>query len=105
MEYLAYILAACIVTVATRFLPYFLFKRQKSGAILKFIEQKSTLIIMIILMIYALASMKFDTIWLGVSAVACLLLCVALQIWRKNSLISIVIPTILYIYIVNFTDI
>ncbi|MCR8696117.1 AzlD domain-containing protein [Campylobacter sp. RM19073] len=98
-----YILAGCVATLLCRFLPYFLFKKRSNGEVLKYLERRSTLVIMIILTIYAIASMKFDNIWLGACAVACLFLAITLQIWRKNSLISIAVPTILYIYIANFS--
>ena len=103
MEYLPYILAGCVATLLCRFLPYFLFKKRSNSKMLKYLESRSTLVIMIILMIYAIASMKFDDIWLGIYAVACLLLAITLQIWQRNSLISISVHTILYIYIANFS--
>ena len=53
MEYLPYILAGCVATLLCRFLPYFLFKKRSNSKMLKYLESRSTLVIMIILMIYA----------------------------------------------------
>ncbi|ALV64954.1 branched-chain amino acid transporter permease [Campylobacter fetus] len=102
MEYLPYILVAGFATVLTRFLPYWLFKKRSDNKTLLHLQRTTTLIIMIVLLFYALRSMDFSTLNLGFSAVFCLFLVFALQIWKKNSLISITVPTIIYMIIIRF---
>lgn len=101
MEYLPYILIAGFATILTRFLPYWMFKKRTKNQTLLYLQKTISLIIMVVLLIYALRNMDFSTYSLGSAAIFCLILVFILQIWKKNSLLSIVLPTIIYMLLVR----
>lgn len=101
MEYLPYIVIAGFATFLTRFLPYLIFNKHASNNILLYLQRTSSLLIMIILTFYALASMNFSNFTFGFSAIFSLILALILQIFIKNTLISIIIPTIIYMILIN----
>lgn len=101
MEYLPYILIAGFATILTRFLPYWMFKKRTQNQTLLYLQKTISLIIMVVLLIYALRNMDFSTYSLGSAVIFCLILVFILQIWKKNSLLSIVLPTIIYMLLVR----
>lgn len=96
MEFIFYILLASIATILTRFLPYWFFKKKTQNSNLVYLQKTSGLLIMAILTIYAMKTMNFSNLAFSLSAIFCLILVFILQIWRKNFLLSIVVPTLIY---------
>lgn len=101
MEFVFYILAASIATILTRFLPYWLFKKKTQNHHLVYLQKTSGLVIMAILTIYAMKTINFSDFKFGFIAIFCLILVFALQIWRKNFLLSIVLPTLIYMALIR----
>lgn len=100
-EYFPYLLVAGIATAMTRFLPYWIFKRKSENRTLAHLQKNSGLIIMAILTIYALKATGFMPNLIGVFMVVCLALTFILhKIWH-NFLLSITLPTILYMILLR----
>ncbi|MBR6026215.1 MAG: AzlD domain-containing protein [Neisseriaceae bacterium] len=90
-------MAASIATILTRFLPYWIFKKQTNNITLLFLQKNTGLMIMLVLTIYALYSMGFSISERGIILSFCLIVTAILHLWKKNFLLSISIPTILCI--------
>lgn len=97
MTYILYLLVAGFATILTRFLPYFLLKEKSDLPLLLYLQKTSGLLIMVVLCVYAFNTLEFRGFTSISLAFICLILGLLLQIWRRNSLLSIAIPTILYI--------
>ena len=94
MELLAYTIVAGVATALTRFLAYFVFKNNTGSENLLYLQKNSGIVIMAILLVYAINSLNVSGLGLGV-AVFCTILAIALQLWRKNFLLSIALSTII----------
>ena len=100
-EYLPYVIAASFATILTRFLPYWIFKRKSENRTLAHLQKHSGLIIMAILTIYLLKAINFTPNLNGIFMIICLILTFLLhKIWH-NFLLSITVPTILYMILVR----
>lgn len=100
-EYFPYLIVAGFATMLTRFLPYWIFKRKSENRTLAHLQRHSGLIIMAILTIYGLKSIGFNLNLNGTIMAFCLALTFILhKIWH-NFLLSITIPTILYMILLR----
>lgn len=95
MELLAYTIVAGMATALTRFLAYFVFKKNTHNENLLYLQKNSGIVIMAILLVYAINSLGVSGAGLGM-AIFCTILAIGLQIWRRNFLLSIALSTILY---------
>ncbi|MBQ9683137.1 MAG: AzlD domain-containing protein [Neisseriaceae bacterium] len=102
--YLPYIIAASVATILTRFLPYWLFKKKSNSHSLAYLQKYSGLMIMAILIIYSLKSIGFMPNRNGLLMIICLLLTFVLHKLKHNFLLSISLPTILYMVLLRIIE-
>lgn len=101
LDIIFYIIAASIATMITRFLPYILLKKRSDNKTLIFLQKNMGLFIIIILLIYALKSTNLLKFPYGFNEIFSLILALLLQIKTKNALLSIVLPTIVYMLLIK----
>lgn len=99
--YLPYIIAASVATILTRFLPYWLFNKKTNSHSLTYLQKYSGLMIMAILIIYSLKAIGFMPNRNGLLMIVCLLLTFILHQLKHNFLLSITLPTVLYMVLIR----
>ena len=91
-----------IVTIALRFLPFFVFGgKRKTPEIILYLGKVLPYAIMGMLVIYCLRSITTAGIGLGVAQVLGCAVVVALHLWKRNTLISIIGGTVAYMILVQ----
>jgi len=91
------ILVVCaIVTALIRFLPFIIFKSGKTPAVISYLGKVLPYAIICMLVVFCLKTEH------GIpEAIACLAV-VLLQVWKRNSLLSIALGTAIYMILVQF---
>jgi len=97
-----FILVIALVTAALRFLPFLIFKDQSKTP--KIISKLSNLLpyaIMGMLVVYCLKDISFESISNFLPALISAIVVIILHVWKRNTLISIVLGTICYMLLVQ----
>ncbi len=92
-----------LVTALTRFLPFILLSSSKKTP--KFIDKLGKLLpyaIMGMLVVYCLKDITFTTVGGFVPAIIGCLIVGLLYVWKRNTLLSIIIGTVSYMLLVQF---
>lgn len=98
---IAAILASAFCTALLRALPFGLLGRgEHIPHKLKYLGRVLPSAIMAVLIIYCLKAVPSDLSGSGIRQLAAVLLCAVLQLWRRNTLLSILISTAFYMMIV-----
>lgn len=95
------ILVMGLVTLFCRAAPFVFFMRRKPPAILDFIQRYIPPMIMTILVLNCFKSLRFDRAPFGLPEIVSALAVAALQLWRRNALVSIVGGTGLYMVLLR----
>ncbi len=95
------VLSAAFAMILTRFLAYWFLKDVRSP-LLSFLQKNMGLVIMVVLIFYTLSPYEASFNMATFHILACAFLALVLQIWLKSPLISIVLPTCVYILLVNY---
>ncbi|MCQ9209000.1 branched-chain amino acid transporter permease [Granulicatella seriolae] len=91
-----------LITFGIRATPFLLFSKMKKLPLaLEYLSYTLPMAIMVILVIYSLKEMNFTTSPYGLPEIICVLLVIALHVWKKNTLLSIFLPTIIYMVLVQ----
>ena len=92
-----------LVTMATRFLPFLIFREdRKTPEIIVYLGKVLPCAIMGMLVVYCLKDVSFCAAPYGIpEAIGCLLVAV-LHIWKRNTLLSIGVGTVCYMLMVQF---
>lgn len=99
--YMVIIMSA--VTVALRFLPFLVFgKNRQTPYYIIYLGKVLPFAIMGMLVVFALKETKITAYPYGIPELIACLTVAGLQIWKHNSLISIICGTILYMILVQF---
>ena len=98
------ILIAGAVTVLLRFLPFMAFGKKTPDFIL-YLGRVLPCAVMMMLAVYCLRNVNFFEGSHGVPEVIASLAVILLQIWRRNTLLSITAGTLLYMFLVQMTEI
>lgn len=96
------IIVAFLATFLTRVTPFVVFAKRKPGKTLRYIEIYLPVMIMIILVFYALRDVKFSIYPFGLPEIIGIVVAMSVHILTKQALLSIVIATTIYMYIVQF---
>lgn len=96
------IIVAFAATFLTRVIPFVLFANKKPGKTLRYIEIYLPVMIMIILVFYALRDVKFSIYPFGLPEIIGIILAVCVHLVARQALLSIVIATGAYMYIIQF---
>jgi branched-subunit amino acid transport protein AzlD len=95
------VLVMGIVTLACRAAPFLLFMNRKPPPALDFLQRYIPPMIMTILVLNGLKGIRFDRAPFGISELAAALLVAALQLWKRNVLLSIGLGTGLYMVLIR----
>ena len=92
------------ITFIARSLPFLLFSRKDKTPNITILYLGKVLppAMMGMLLIYCLKDTSIFNFPYGIPEIICILLVFILHIWKRNNFISIFIPTILYMYLVQF---
>lgn len=94
------ILVVMAGTMITRFLSFILFRKQ--NALMDFLSKLLPQAAMSMLVVYSFKDVNFLTGSHGIPELAAGLLCVLLQIYVKNVLLSMLAGTVCYMYLVQY---
>ena len=95
------ILVASLATYATRKLPFLIFDKKKPSPLIIHIETYMPQMIMVILIFYAIRNVEFGEYPYGISEIVGIIVAGAIHLKFRNSLLSIVIATTLYMFLVQ----
>ena len=91
-----------VVTIALRFLPFFIFGgKRKTPEIILYLGKVLPYAIMGMLVIYCLRSVTTATLSAGAAQLAACAVVVLLHLWRRNTLLSIIGGTMVYMFLVQ----
>ena len=94
------IATVALVTIAIRFLPFILF-RKKTPQIILYMGKVLPYAIMGMLVVYSLKSISFLDGSHGIPEIIALLIVVLLHKWKHNTLLSILVGTVVYMLLVQ----
>ena len=95
------VLVSALATFLTRAMPFYAVKNYKPSPWLSAIERHMGLMIMVILVFYALKDTKFNTFPYGLNEAVGVLSAVLIHLKFKNTLLSIVISTAIYMIMIR----
>ncbi|MBR4138867.1 MAG: AzlD domain-containing protein [Lachnospiraceae bacterium] len=100
---LVMILVIAFVTIALRFLPFFIFSGNKP--VPKFVNYLGKVLpysIMAMLVVYCLKGISFAKAPFGLPELISVAVVAILHVWRRNTLFSIIYGTICYMVLIQF---
>ena len=89
------------VTVLLRFLPFLVFRKGKTPAYVAYLGDVLPQAIIGMLVIYCLKDVSFAAAPYGLPELLAALAVVGLQVWRRNSLVSILSGTVIYMVLIR----
>jgi branched-subunit amino acid transport protein AzlD len=89
------------VTFALRALPFAALKPLRSSALVEYLSRHMPAGVMVILAVYTLRLVSFSEAPHGLPEAAALAATVALHLWRRNAVLSIIGGAALYVALVN----
>lgn len=90
------------VTIALRFLPFLIFREnRKTPHLITHLGQVLPYAIMGMLVIYCLKGVSFTSAPFGIPEIAACLVVAVLHIWKRNTLLSIGLGTICYMFLIQ----
>ena len=96
------IVVATLVTMATRFLPFLIFSdSKKTPAIITYLGKVLPCAIMGMLVVYCMKDVSFLSGSFGIPEMISCVVVALLHIWKRNSLLSIGVGTVLYMVLVQ----
>ena len=97
------ILIIALVTAALRFIPFLIFNGNKP--IPRFVEYLGRVLpysIMAMLVVYCLKGISFRKAPFGLPEIISVVIVVVLHIWKRNTLLSIIVGTVCYMLLIQF---
>ena len=96
------IVVAALATMATRFLPFLIFSgRRKTPEVITYLGKVLPCAIMGMLVVYCMKDVQFLSGSFGLPEIISCGAVVGLHVWRRNSLLSIGVGTVLYMVLVQ----
>lgn len=97
------IVVVALVTMGLRFLPFFLFGgKRKTPDIIGYLGKVLPYAIMAMLVIYCFKLVSFTAAPYGIPEMIAGVSVIILHLWKKNTLLSIVVGTIVYMVLIQF---
>lgn len=91
-----------LVTAALRFIPFFVFDRERSvPEFVLYLGRVLPYSIMAILVVYCLKGISFVKAPFGIPELISVLLVVVLHVWKRNTLLSIIGGTLCYMLLIQ----
>ena len=97
----ALVATMAIVTMLTRFLPFVVF-RKETPAYISYLGRVLPQAIIAMLVVYCLKDITPAAHPFGIPELAAVVCVAAVQAWRRNSLISILSGTVIYMVLIQF---
>lgn len=95
-------IAMCVLaTMATRFLPFLIFSRGETPAVIRYLGKALPAAIFGMLVVYCLKGVQLTVAPHGLPELLAILFIIALHLWRRNTLLSIGGGTLFYILLVQ----
>ena len=102
MYNVALIVVATLVTMATRFLPFLIFgEHRKTPKIILYLGKVLPCAIMGMLVVYCLKDVAFLSAPFGAPELIGIAVVALLHLWKRNSLLSIGVGTVVYMLLVQ----
>ncbi len=100
----AVLIGVCaLVTAALRFIPFFIFGgKRKTPEFITYLGKVLPFAIMGMLVVFCLKNVSITSFPHGIPELISVSAVVLLHIWKRNTLLSIIAGTILYILLINF---
>lgn len=96
------VVVATLVTMATRFLPFLIFRGdKKTPGIIVYLGKVLPYAIMGMLVIYCMKDVSFLSAPYGIPEILSCIVVAALHLWKRNSLLSIGVGTVFYMLLVQ----
>lgn len=90
-----------LVTIAIRFLPFLIFKGKKTPEFIVYLGKVLPFAIMGMLVVYCLKGVSIVKFPFGLPELIAGVVVVLLHLWKRNTLVSISVGTILYMVLVQ----
>lgn len=90
-----------LVTMALRFLPFVIFRGRETPKFIAYLGKVLPFAIMGMLVVYCLRNISFSAAPFGIPELISVALVVALHVWKKNTLLSIIGGTVCYMVLVQ----
>ena len=98
---IATVAVIALVTAALRFLPFLLLRSRQTPAFIAYLGKVLPFAIMGMLVVYCLRHISFSAMPFGIPDVLACALVVAVHIWKRNTLLSILSGTVLYMILLQ----
>ena len=100
----AVLIGVCaLITAALRFIPFFVFGgKRKTPAFITYLGKVLPFAIMGMLVVFCLKNVSLTAYPHGIPELLGVLTVAGLHIWKRNTLLSIIAGTVVYILLVNF---
>ncbi len=101
-EFLLIVAVIAIVTMLTRFLPFFVFgEKRETPSIITYLGEVLPYAIMGMLVVFCLKEVSFTEYAFGLPEIVSCCVVVLLHVWKRNTLLSIGVGTLCYMIIVQ----
>ena len=92
-----------IITILLRFIPFLVFNGKKeSPKVIAYLSNVLPFAIMAMLVIYCLKDISIIAFPFGLPEIIASVIVILLHLWRKNTLLSISVGTIIYMLLIQF---
>ena len=94
---------AAVITAMLRFLPFLIFGgKRKTPEFINYLGKVLPFAIMAMLVVFCLKNLSITVFPHGIPELISVVTVVLLHIWKRNTLLSIIGGTVLYILLINF---
>lgn len=90
------------VTIVLRFIPFVVFSNKKTPKYVTYLGKVLPYAIMGMLVVYCLKNMSFISVPYGLPEIIACLVVALIHIWKRNTLLSILSGTLVYMIFVQF---
>ncbi|MBQ3110219.1 MAG: AzlD domain-containing protein [Clostridia bacterium] len=98
---LSAILVMAAVTALLRFFPFLVMGNKKTPAYVEYLGKVLPYAVMAMLVVYCLREIDFTHMPFGLCEFVSVLLVIGVHVWKRNTLLSIVIGTICYMVLIR----
>lgn len=98
---LSAILVMAAVTALLRFFPFLVMGNKKTPAYVEYLGKVLPYAVMAMLVVYCLKGVDFTCMPFGLCEIVSVLLVVGIHVWKRNTLLSIILGTICYMVLIR----
>ena len=96
------IAAASLVTILLRFLPFIVLRGKETPPVISYLGKVLSYAIMAMLVVYCLKDMQITVYPYGAPELIASAATALIHVWKRNSLLSIVLGTLCYMILIQF---